>query len=216
VHGGCYQDMCWGDAGPTFVAVHPDGKRAAALDGSGKITIFDIAAKKAVIKFAPLEVTNQPGNLWFAGEGVFIRGNDAGPASVLWAYSLDGKLRASFQGLYHGQAAITSDGRIAINEYALATLTILGPTFPKGTVVTRTVPKGPCKPEDVPEWTDDTIAAGCKAYLDKHYAPYDGAAVIDDGANYSALDTDGTLLQLDGKTLAETKRVKLAKCPKPS
>ena len=54
----------------------------------------------------------------------------------------------------------------------------------------------------------------CIDYRQKYFDPYSDAIILDDGANFLG-STGDELFVLDGKTLAELSRVKLAVCAKP-
>jgi hypothetical protein len=226
----CYQDLCWPAAATdgddeggdvVHVAFHPDGKRAAIL-ANMQVTVFDLASKRPTTAFplrksaegdvADGELSNSPRQIWFAGETVYVRGNDAGPASYLFPYTTTGRPTRGYAGLYHGEVAV-SEGRVVINEDALSTLTIIDGKSRK--MLRRKIPRGPCKLDDNPEWSMDSNGPGheeCQEYIAKHFVPYESAAIIPDGAGFIGLANDGTLLQIDGKSLAATARAQIPEC----
>ncbi|MCW5808502.1 MAG: hypothetical protein KIT31_39490 [Deltaproteobacteria bacterium] len=217
VKGKCYEGLCSRAATQDegmLVALHPDGKRAASLEGDA-VTVFDLASKKATSTFK-FEIGLQPQALWFVGDTVFVRGDAAGPGSDLSMFKLDGKQAAEpYRGLYHGGVAVT-DGKLVVQETALTTVAIHDGLNEITKVGPRNVAKGPCGPLDEPEWAamegGDAKQKKCLAYVKKHYAPFDFAQLVIDGDKLVGL-TRGALFTLDGKTLAEKSRVKLAICP---
>jgi hypothetical protein len=217
---GCHEGLCWKPPGEDAafdkvrVAMHPDGKRAAALVGED-VTIYDVASKKATLTF-PLrkngdlvgehEVSNGPVTLWFAGEGVFILGLDAGPAGALFPYSVGGKaLGPAYWSVYMGGVAIDED-KLVLNEDALKKLTTLDGRAKGGKTIVRQLPKSPCKPEEDPELEiPEDYQPGtnkCFDYQLKHLSQYHAAQIVSDGAGYVGLTPGAALFTLDGK-LAE-------------
>jgi hypothetical protein len=226
----CLQGLCWPapanpEDAPTNVrvAVHLDGKRAAVLAGE-RVHLFDVPGKKLTKTF-PLrrkddtvgkdEITNGPVDLWFIGETVFVLGHDAGPAAALFPYSVAGRaIGPMLWGMYLGGAAIDED-KLVYSEDELVKLHVLDGRGKIVRSVTRKLPRSPCKPEDtdpdfmVPE--DYRPGADkCVDYRVKHFVPYRNAQIVTSGTGYVGL-AGGELFTLDAR-LAETSRVKLARC----
>ena len=226
VKDGCHDGMCSGrppadddEWSVKLFALHPDGKRAVLLAGL-RVTLFDVASKRVTGSFllrgadtvAEGQLSNSPAGLWFVGDTIYVRGDDAGPASALFRYDLTGKALGGLWGLYHGGVGV--DGAsLVLQEDAVSTVQILDGLRARP-VRTRTVPRGACTPSDLPEWSaddDDPAQAACLAYLGRHYQPYDGAQLVSDGPDLIGF-TGGQLFVLDGKTLAEKRRVDVARC----
>jgi len=215
----CYQELCWTQPTTTdsymgdrvLVAFHPDGKRAAILE-EPNVVVFDLATKKATATFAP-KLGNTPSGLWFAGEFVMVRGSDAGPYSLLAMHKPNGKYVGKFDGLFEGDVGIAEDGHIIVEEESVSTVTVITGKSIKGKKLRRKIPKGPCTeaPGMDPDSTDPKEQA-CLKHIKKHYEPYSGAILVDYGSDFIG-SRGGELFVLDGKTLAEKSRIKLATCP---
>jgi hypothetical protein len=229
---GCYQGLCWPttrprpdtpDNGAVLIAYHPDGTRAAIL-AHAQIAIFDLATKKATSTF-PLnkapdivgenEIGNMPNDLWFAGDTVFVRGDDAGPYSTVFRYTTDGKPRGNTGNIYNGTATLADDRHLALNEDGLATLTLLDATG--GRRIQRSLgslPKG-CTTDAFATWDDDELSAGgaCGAFIKAKLVPFQQLHIIAIGTRFVALDPGTrTLYDVDGKSLSPKPIAKLATC----
>lgn len=222
IRGRCHNGLCAPvrpDASPDLAAwfvLHPDGARAAIVDGLD-VTLFDRATGRATATF-PLrgdhtgdwQITNAATEVWFVGDTIYVRGDDAGPASYLFRYDLRGRTSESIDGLYQGGVGLDGDRLLVQVDGLVAVLSLDGVTQPQ--TRRRTIPRGPCRGGDHAEWTDlgDDFAA-CEAHLARHYVPYDGARLISVGRALIGV-TDTEVFTLDGASLAETHRAPLARC----
>jgi hypothetical protein len=216
--GKCYRELCTpsgeeGDGG--FVAFHPDGKRAATMVGR-EISVFDLATKKITSSFA-FEISNTPSAMWFVGNSLFVRGDDAGPASYLHHFGIDGKKVSEAVGIFHGGVAV-SDDTIVVQLDGIESVIVLDGRKASTKLGPRKVPAGPCKAGDHAEWRDynfddtDPNSRKCFEYIKKHYVPYEDAQLVPDDKGFVGFTRD-SVFTLDAK-LVETSRVRLAQCRK--
>ena len=225
VTGGCYQGMCSTAVAPrvpeqdaALVALHPDGRRAAMLEG-GRLTVFERAGARVVTSFllrgdqaGDQMISNAATGLWFVGETIYVRGDDAGPAAVLIRYDLSGRARSTLHGLYLGGVGVAG-ATLLVQEDALSTLR-REDGVRTGRAQRRSVPAGPCTFAEAGDGEflgDDPADAPCRAYLARTYRPYAGAQLVDHGEGLVGF-TGSQLFVLDGTTLAETRRVEVARC----
>jgi hypothetical protein len=220
----CLGELCWPAATPDpdrrdasyiYVAFNPDGKRAV-IDADPTVYVFDVASHKVTSKF-DAGLGNSLHGLWFVGDTVMVSGADAGPYAVLDIYTPKGKKLVEYQGFYEGGLGVGSDGRAILQQTALEDLQVLDGKTGAGKPHKRKLPNPGCNPHDPGldgEVDDDPKVKPCIDYRQKYFDPYSDAIVIDDGANFIG-STGAELFVLDGKTLAELSRVKLAVCAKP-
>lgn len=218
----CFQDLCWPTSGedtsvPLFVAYHPDGARAAIDDG-GRVFVFDRASKTIVSSFVA-RLSNSLMGLWFVGDLILVAGTDAGPYAEVEVYSARGKHLTEYDEFFQGGLGITSDGRALIAEAASDTITVLNGKTGKGKKRKRRVPPRPpadCDPIDpsLDPSDRDPKRQACLAFRARHYGPYISAVFVDSGRDFIG-GTHDWLVVIDGRTLAEKSRVRLAVCPRP-
>ncbi len=234
ITGGCYEGMCVPAVVPVvttddyvFVALHPDGKRAAILSNN-RVTLFDRATKKEQRRF-PLrkggnvvganELSNTAMGLWFVGETVYVRGDDAGPASALFRYSTRGLAVGSHWGLFGGGATVSGDG-LVFEENAMLRVTVFDSQSPGGKTAKRSMAGTPC---DAPFFqfdfssldASDPAQAACAAYLDKHVAAYGRAELLLGGDELVGFAPEVGVFVADATTLLEKSRAPVALCPAP-
>lgn len=214
----CYRGLCWTPleindenyrTETVFIAYHADGRRVAIADDP-LISIYELATKKETARFEH-QLGNSLAGLWFANDLVAVRGDDAGPYSVLQIYNVDGTTEDELDGLYEGGVGIGSRGQLVVNESGATRISEL--ELGKDTKrVERAVPEPPedCYPTDPGMDPEDPAQKACIAFYAKYYAPYSGATIIDDSTGYVGLH--GTELFTLDRDLEETSRIKLAAC----
>jgi hypothetical protein len=209
-----------------YVAWNEDGSKAVMLAGD-EVHLFDATARARESGFGirgEKGVTNTPDAIYWLGDTLFIHGVDAGPASYVFVFKLDGtavgpvthaggKDMVSTAG---GGLVMLDRNRVGVVEKGFSQVTVYEADSGKRSKIARTVSKGPCKQPEIDSfWADGEVPAKCKEHLNKQYGHLIGADAVAGKTNLLVLLRGprlGELAVLDVKTLAEKKNFKLPWC----
>ncbi len=213
-----------------------NGSRVVVLS-RGELHVFD-ATSKAPLRAIPLIadgvpdhtiVGNAPIRLLYLDDTIHVVGADAGPFAAIWSFkdsgarlgrlTKDGRADGPTIDIYRGGASIIDGGHVAVADAALRRLVLLDAAGKRTTIV-RQMSQAPCREEDLVSAIieDDTkgASAGCRRTIATHFAPYYDIELVrlPSGAFLAALSGKhaGEIAVLDGTTLREVRRFKLARC----
>lgn len=210
-----------------YIAWNDDGSKAVVVTGDAA-HVFDATARARESGFSirgDKGVTNNPTAVHWVGDTIFIHGTDAGPASYLWGFKLDGTALGGMQSLggkdmlvnlHGGSFAILGKTKVAFSERGFSTVTTYETDSGKRTKIVRKTVNGPCKPAEADAyWVDGDVSAKCKEHMVKTYGHLEGADAVLGRTNLLVLLRGprlGELAVLDIKTLKETTTFKLPWC----
>ena len=211
------------------VALSEDGSKAVVVTGDDA-HIFDTTARSREGGFSirgDKGVSNEPQAVYWLGDTIFIHGADAGPASYVFAFKLDGTPVGALQGLggkdslnlHGGTFAVLGKNKVLVAEKGFSTATIFEVDTGKRSKIQRKVSNGPCKAPEVDAfWTDGEVPAKCKDHMTKTFGHLIGADAILGTTNLLVLLRGprlGELVVLDIKSLKEKDTFQLAWCDAP-
>lgn len=173
-------------------------------------------------------VSNEPVRLLYVGDTIYVIGSDAGPFMAVWAFketgertgvvTTTGKPGSEALSVYLGAANVIDDKHVAFSDVGLRRLLILSPGGTRQEKV-RAVSTAPCtkdemQPVDIGEI--DAASKACRRTLTANLVPYFSLVPVrlPSGDFLAALagKLRGSIAILDGTTLKEKKRFKLARC----
>lgn len=238
---GCIDGYCPPGAKPspepslTLFVVSTDGKHAALLHDAA-LQIFDTTTKKPT-KTIPLvdekgpdnaNVGNAPIDLLYTQSRLYVVGTDAGPYIGVWAYKDDGTrigLLGTTPGsdgnsfnVYQGGWNVIDANNALFADAGFEFVTIVNAEG-KVTKLRRKVKTAPCTAEELVYLGEvGDVSKACRRVIAARLEPYvflDPVA-LPDGTYLASMagKNRGTVVVLDGKTLAEKKRFKLKRCTK--
>jgi len=232
---GCFDGYCLGkpEEGEIIVSPSTDG-RHFVIHANLTARVFDVKTKKLVKTFGfrsengsdDDSVSNAVIDVLYVGDTIYAIGSDAGPYIGVWAFKDDGTPRGLIKeggdsfSVYTGTWTVIDENRVALSDVGMRRLLIVSSKDAKRKLLKRRVKLAPCKEGDIAAYLGDDadVPAACKKHIEKTFAPYLGAtiAAMPGGDLLFALaDRAGSELAiLDGKSLAEKKRIKLKQCAK--
>lgn len=230
----CARGMCLPDDAAlpddkiVYLSWNNDSSKVVVLAGESA-HIFD-AATKAHEKSFSLRgengVSNTPSGIHWVGDGIFVEGHDAGPASYVFVFKPDGTAVGPMMGLgrkpqmlstFGGSFVVLSAEKVGVAEKGFTSLTSYEVANGKRAKAVRRVSNGPCKSKEVEAfWTESgEVGAKCKAHLEKTFGHLIGADVVAGRTNLLALLRGprlGELAVLDARNLKESKTFSLPWC----
>lgn len=209
------------------VSWNDDGSKAVIV-AQDDVHIFDAATRDRETGFeirGDQGVSNDPFAVHWVGETIFIEGADAGPASMVWAFKLDGTAVGPLMAIgrkpqilstHGGSFVILDKERIGIAERGFSTITTYDVATGKRTRIVRKTRRGPCKKAEVEAyWTDGEVSEKCGAHMKKQFGHLIGADAVAGRTNLLVLLRGhrlGELAVLDVRNLKETASFKLPWC----
>ena len=208
------------------ISLSEDGAKAVVVTGDDA-HIFDTTARTRESGFTirgDKGVSNEPRGVYWTGDTIFVHGADAGPASYVWPFKVDGTAVGVIQGLggkdnlniYGGTFAVLGKNKVLLAERGFSTATVYEVDTGKRSKMQRKVATGPCKPAEVEAfWTEGEVPAKCKDHMTKNYAHLIGADAILGTTNLLVLlrgNRLGELVVMDIKTLKEKDPFQLLWC----
>lgn len=216
-------------------ATSTDGAHAVILR-DGILYVFDAKTKKQVRAIAlrddkapdDTNVGNDPYELLYVGNAIYVAGTDAGPYQAVWAYKDDGKRTGLVKddgadaggfSVFAGGVNVLDDKHVALASAGLQELLVVTGSDGVRALTARAVKPGACKPEELEYLGEGSdVSKACKKVLAKSYQPFAGLdpVALPAGGYLAALGGKlrGSLAILDAKTLVENKRLKLKVCAK--
>jgi len=229
-------------------ATSTDGAHAAILRDY-VLYVFDTSTKAqtAVIPLSDekaaenTNVSNEPMEILYAGNAIYVVGADAGPYTAVWSFKDDGTRagiippnssdeRSGGYSVYGGGVNVIDDEHIALIDAGLQTMLVVTAADGKRETLSRTISTAPCTKEEVlyhldlgdieigdgDAATQIGVSSACHATIVKNFEPYFDLDPVQlpSGDFLAALSgkARGTLAILDGKTLVEKSRIELARC----
>jgi hypothetical protein len=213
------------------LAWNTDGTKAAMLAGDD-VHVYDAGTKQQTgtfsIRNGDKGLSNDPVQIYFVADHVFVIGADPGPSSAVWEFKLDGTPIGAIEpigskdgtpiNLSGGSFSVLDKSRVGASEQGATTLTTVEVDNGKRTKLVRNVRRPPCKPAELDSYwlaTKDKIGPSCQAALDKDFAPLVGAGMIAGTKSFVVLLRGprlGEIALLDNRTLAEKRAIKLPWC----
>jgi hypothetical protein len=173
-------------------------------------------------------VSNEPRDVHWVADMLFVEGADQGPYSAVWAFKSDGTQVGPIAALgskddkplstHNGSFSLLDKTRVAIAEQGFSALTLYEADTGKRTKLVRKLAKPPCKADELDAfWTDnnDAVGAKCKEHMVKNFSTLIGATAVAGKTNFLVMlrgERLGELAVLDAKTLAEKKAIKMPWC----
>ncbi len=217
-------------------ATSTDGAHAVILRDS-VLHVFDAKTKKQTKAIALFDdkapgdtnVGNEPYELLYVGNAIYVAGTDAGPYQALWSYKDDGKRTGLVKddgadpggfSVFAGGANVLDDKHVALASAGLQELLVITSSDGVRAVTARAVKPGACKPDELAYLGEGSdVSKACKKVLARSYQPFvdlDLVALPAGGGYLAALGGKlrGSVAILDAKTLVEAKRIKLKRCAK--
>ncbi len=210
------------------MATSPDGNKVVVIAGDDA-HIFDAASRQRESGFSirgDKGVTNTPSAVHWVGGTIFIEGQDAGPASYVFAFKSNGEAVGPLMSLekketmlstHGGSFIILDETRVAIAEKGFTRVTTYEEETGKRTKIQRKVNNGPCKGPEAEAWWSETgdLPAKCRDHMAKTFSHLIGADVVAGKTNLLVLLRGprlGELAVLDVKNLTEKKSIRLPWC----
>ncbi len=217
--------------------------RATSTDGAHEVVlreaalhVFDTKTKKQLRRIelsaegAPddTNVGNEPFELLYVGNAIYVAGSDAGPYQAVWSFKDDGKRTGLIKragadaggfSIFAGAVNVLDDQHIVLADAGMQHLLVVTAADGVRTMTTRPVKPGTCKPGDL-EYLGETseVSKACRRVLDKSFVPFVDLdpVLLPSGDYFAALGGKhrGSVAILDGKQLTEKKRIKLKVCAK--
>ena len=206
-----------------------DGTKVVVLVGDD-VHLFDGQTKEHVASFSvrgDKGVTNDPIEVHFGGDAIFVEGADQGPYSAVWGFKLDGTQIGPIVGIggdkplstHRGSFSLLDKTHVAVAERGFETVTTYEIDTGKRAKAVRKLGKAVCKPDELDAfWHDgDKVTDKCKDSVMKMSGYLIGATAVMGTKSMIVLfrnDRLGELGVLDPKSLAEKKSVKMPWCDK--
>jgi hypothetical protein len=211
------------------MAWNVDGSKVVVI-AANTAHIFDSTSRTRESGFSIVGedtgVSNAVSAVYWVGDTIFVQGNDAGPASYVWLFKVDGTPKGPLKALggkertinlYGGSLSILDGNRVAVAERGFSTVTIYEVDSGKRSKIVRAVAGNPCSAGEIDTfWTESgEVSAKCKTFMTKNYEHLIGADVVSGRVNLLALLRGprlGELVVLDINNLRERDRFKLPWC----
>jgi hypothetical protein len=177
---------------------------------------------------AGTNVSNQPIKLLYVGDTIYVVGTDAGPFIAVWAYketgerlgfvTMTGKPGTEALSIYLGAAQVIDSDHVLLSDAGLRHVVVLTPSGSRQDK-RRALSTAPCTKDELQiiDLGDlDAVSKACRRTAAANIQPYFDLAPVrlPSGDLLAALagKLRGSLAVLDGNTLKEKKRLKLARC----
>lgn len=186
-------------------------------------------------------IGNEPIEILYVGNALYVVGTDAGPYIAVWSYKDDGTRTgvitpgaepSNFGGysVFSGGVNVLDDSHVALANAGLQTMLIIRAADGAREELVRPVSTAPCTKDEVDYGLDlgdyevregDApigVSAACNKTIVKNFEPYSELDPIrlPSGDFLAALSGKGlgSLAILDGRSLMEKQRLKLSRCAK--
>jgi hypothetical protein len=210
----------------------PETGKVAVLVGE-EVHVFNAGTKSHDKTFSirgDKGVTNEPSDIHWVGNAIYIEGHDAGPYATVFVFKPDGTPVGPIQQLaakekdqkpvstYGGSFMLLDKNRVAAAEQGFTAVTIYESDTGKRTKLNRKISNGPCKKDELESFwldQDDKVSKKCKDHMAKMFGHLIGADMVAGNKNLLALLRGprlGELAVLDPKTLTEKKAFILPWC----
>lgn len=173
-------------------------------------------------------VSNQPVKLLYVGDTIYVVGTDAGPFKGVWSFketgerlgivTMTGKPGSEALSVYLGAAQVIDSGHVLLSDAGLRQVVVLTPSGPRQDK-RRAVSTAPCTKDELQiiDLGDlDPVSKACRRTAAANIQPYFDLVPVrlpsGDLLAAFAGKLRGSLAVLDGNTLREKKRLKLARC----
>lgn len=216
----------------TVMAWNVEGTKVAVLAGDD-LHIFDAASKVHESSFSirgDRGAVGAPTMIHWNGEAIFVEAGDRATPGV-WVFKPDGSAVGPIAAIggpdgaplstRNGSFLLLDRARVAIAEQGFSALTIYETDSGRRTRWVRRLSASECSDAEIEAfWRDPgaRVAAGCKDFVDRNYAPLIGADAVGGYKNLLVLLRGprlGELAVIDIASLTERKTIKLPWCPSP-